>query len=373
MVVRVLQTMRLVPLIIAAALPTFLAHGAFCADRGQVLEQQKRQAIEAMRKKPLLDKTRIEEIFSVRREGTDLVVHTFVTPTKGYIEQRAELHGIPFPATVQCRELSRDIPQVHFEFDIESWPKPLLHGLLHFQSQPGSLQMENHCDSPEGESIVTFSQDGMRVELKVFASDAASRSSSVRMQADTFLELRRQHPLEVETYLRPIFREIRQEAALAPEPHEAWQVLADDWPVDGSFKGKVEKYLNDLDSNDFRVRSAAAGQLFRLGRGAAVYLIHMDRKSLSPEQILRIDEVIARYKPLPEARAAKLHDDLHFLVDCLDCDDAVVRKLALARLQKLTGKELEFDVDAKIDARVALTNDLRDELFRADGSLKTRN
>jgi hypothetical protein len=190
------------------------------------------------------------------------------------------------------------------------------------------------------------------------------------MQAETFAELRRQHPLEIETYLRPILREIHQEAALAPEPLEAWQVLSDDWPVDDSFKDKVQEQLADLDNNDFRVRSRAAEQLYHLGRDGAVYMLHMDRKALSPEQSLRLDEVIARYKPLPESRAAKLHDDPHFLADCLDCTDKTVRELALARLRKLSGRDIKFDLDAKAEARVEAANDVRSLLFLPDGKLK---
>jgi hypothetical protein len=338
------------------------------ADRRQALEQQKQQALAALNDKPLLNKQRIEEVFCIRREGSDLMLHAFIEPTPK--PMKAQLDGLPFPAMVQCSLLSRDLPQVDFEFDLDDWSNPLVSAQLHIQSRPSSLQIDKTWHSADDESIVRFSEDGSRADLSVFTGDIGSRSGALHMQAETFAELRRQHPLEIETYLRPILREIHQEAALAPEPLEAWQVLSDDWPVDDSFKDKVQEQLADLDNNDFRVRSRAAEQLYHLGRDGAVYMLHMDRKALSPEQSLRLDEVIARYKPLPESRAAKLHDDPHFLADCLDCTDKTVRELALARLRKLSGRDIKFDLDAKAEARVEAANDVRSLLFLPDGKLK---
>jgi hypothetical protein len=359
------------PLIFAAIAGTLAGGALALADRKQVIEQQKQQALAALKDKPLLDKHRIEQIFCIRREGSDLMLHAFIEPTSKTMQ--AKLDGLPFPATVQCSLLSRDIPQVDFQFDLDDFSNPLVSGQLHVESRPSSLQIDRNYQEPNDERIVRFSEDGTRADLSVFAGDISARANAVHMQAESFAELRRQHPLEIETYLRPILREIHQEAALAPEPLEAWQVLADDWPVDNNLADKVKAQLPDLDNNDFRVRSKAAEQLYHLGRDGAVYMLHMDRKGLSPEQKKCLDEVVARFNPLPEPRANKLHDDLHFLADCLNCDDALVRKLALSRLCKLTGREIEFDLEAKAEARIEAANDVRALLFAPDGKLKEKS
>ena len=81
----------------------------------------------------------------------------------------------------------------------------------------------------------------------------------------------------------------------------------------------------------------------RLGKPAALHLLHLDRQKLSPEQLEQVDAVISNFNVLPNDVAARLHDDPHFLVDCLYVEDAMISQLALSRLEKVLGREVKFD------------------------------
>ena len=87
-----------------------------------------------------------------------------------------------------------------------------------------------------------------------------------------------------------------------------------------------------------------------------------DRERLSEEQISRIDAFIAQFKPADDAEIARLRKDPDFLLDCLYSDDAAVRKQALEALRKVTGKSIEFDVDAQPAERLAAIEQLRESI-----------
>jgi hypothetical protein len=334
-------------------------------DRQEILAQQKSRALEAIRNRPLMAQHRLEELFSITADGDDLAFHALITPLRYYEDQRAELQGVAFPALVLCREMSHDIPdQIEFEFTLDDWSDPQVHAQLHIQSRPGGeLQVEKTWYTPAGERSVMFTQFAGRVHLRISSHEGSDATGTVVHLSDaSFAALRRAHRAVIERYLRPLFHEVRQDAAFAPDPRAAWQVLADDWPVDETIGPRVRRELPALDDSDFRVRAEAADAIYKLCRGAAGYILHMDQSSLAPEQRLRLDEVTSRFKALPAEQAARLHDNVGFLIDCLYCDDLTTRKLALARLRKLTAKACPFDLDAGADKRIAAVNALRQAL-----------
>ncbi len=58
----------------------------------------------------------------------------------------------------------------------------------------------------------------------------------------------------------------------------------------------------------------------------------------------------------------KMRSDVNFLLECLECDAVDVRTAALARLREVSGKNLEFDVNAKADKLATAVCSLRVEL-----------
>ncbi|HEX4793050.1 MAG TPA: hypothetical protein VH370_04620 [Humisphaera sp.] len=347
---------------IAAIAMLLLFAGSACADQRQLVARRKQEELDAFNKKPLLDKTRVEDVFTIRREDGDLVLHVHLPPSQYESEHRGEFAGFLFPALVECRG-SRDT--LIFAVTLSDWSDPSTLSRVELASTPGAFEIDKHVETADTEVAITFRQSTLSASLIVYQSGGGARGPILQITADSFNALRRHHLAAIETYLRPMLRDLHQEGALAPETPEAWQILADDLPIDPKYKQDIEKRLPALDDDKFKVRLQAADDLYKLGKDAALYIMHMDRGNLSFEQRMWLDEVIAHYRTMPQAQVRRLHDDPHFLADCLDCDDLQIRQLALARLRRLTGKPLAaFDPKVKPDKRAAAVNDAREELFR---------
>jgi len=182
------------------------------------------------------------------------------------------------------------------------------------------------------------------------------------MQAADFQTLLREHGRETEEYIRPLFRQLGQESALAPDGRVAWQVLADHWQPNAELAEKVRQLLPTLNDVDFHARDKALAQLESMGMPGAAVLLHLDRLGLSPEQNLLIDRTLAPFAQLSPRDATRLRSDTDFLMDCLYVSNAEVRAAALDRLKQVTGKELSFDLEAPESARPAAVSELRKQL-----------
>ncbi|MDB5303731.1 MAG: hypothetical protein JWM97_1280 [Phycisphaerales bacterium] len=350
-----------------SALPCSRAVGQ---ERRALAEQQRRYR-ESVKLKPQVDKHRIEEVFQAHLKGGELAVESRLAPEREYTERGAVLEGLPEPAVIICWEFSQDLGQVQFELSYEDYSQPGTCRRVHVQSRPpNQVEFEENTQTPTGFRNVTFSQANNVVMLNVVGNDGAGGFMNVHVIEQDFLTLRRNHPMEIDNWLRPLLRELHQEAAFAPEPGAAWQILADEWPVDGKFGGQIRAKVKALDDENFHVRRKAADELQKLGRDAALAIWKMDRQGLTVEQNLRLDEVVARFKPLTDNEAVRLGDDPHFLVDCLYSDDATARKLALRRLAKVTGKDLDFNPDAPDEVRIPAVTVLRAKLFPDDKAVK---
>ncbi len=182
------------------------------------------------------------------------------------------------------------------------------------------------------------------------------------IQAADFQTLLHEHSREAEEFIRPLFQQLGQEAALAPDGRVAWQVLADHWRPDPELAKKVRRLLPALNEIDFHARDKALTELQAMGMAGAAVLLHLERMGLSPEQNLMIDRTLAPFSQLPLRDAARLRSDTAFLVDCLYITDPDVRAAALDRLKQVTGKELSFDLNASDAARLAAISELRKQL-----------
>jgi hypothetical protein len=354
-------------LIGALALP---CASAPAQERHTFADQQRRYR-ESVKLKPQIDKHRIEDVFQAHLKGGELAIDSRLTAEREYTEHGAVLEGLPEPAVIICWEFSQDLGQVQFELSYEDYSQPGTCRRVHVQSRPpNQVEFEENTQTPAGFRNLTFSQANNVVMLNVVGNDGAGGFMNSHVMEQDFLTLRRNHPAEVDRWLRPLLREMHQEAAFAPEPGAAWQILADDWPVDGKFGGQVQAKVRALDDENFHVRRKAADDLHKLGRDAALAIWKMDRRGLTPEQNLRLDEVVARFKPLTDAEAARLGADPHFLLDCLYSDDVTVRKLALKRLKKVSGQNVDFDPEAPDDTRIPAVTALREKLSPPDAAPK---
>jgi hypothetical protein len=189
------------------------------------------------------------------------------------------------------------------------------------------------------------------------------REVDLKLNAKNFTELCLKHPREVEQFLRPILRDLKQEAGIfAPETKAAWQVLAADATVDRQVAMKVEQALAKLDAQSFQEREGALSALQELGEPAALVLMRADRSKLSPDKQSGVDSFLAPYLPLSADDAKRLGQDKTFLLNALSADDVELRKLAWARLQKIARPPMSYDPTADDTKRAAQLAALREAL-----------
>ena len=158
------------------------------------------------------------------------------------------------------------------------------------------------------------------------------------------------HPVEVNTYLRPIFRMLRQEQTVFQvDAKAAYQVFSGSWKTDPATAAATDAAVAGLRADSYADREAAMNRLRRLGEPAALYLMNADSRSWTIEQAMRVDLFLAPYRPLTDDSAARLQSDVDFLLDCQFSPDAQIRRLALRQLREVTGKPI--DLNPKLNER----------------------
>jgi hypothetical protein len=168
------------------------------------------------------------------------------------------------------------------------------------------------------------------------------------------------HPSEVNTYLRPIFRMLGQEQTVFQvDPKTAYQVFSPAWKTDAATIAATDAAVAGLRADSYSDREAAMNRLRRLGEPAALYLMNVDSRSWSIEQAMRVDLFLAPYLPLNDQTAAQLRTDPDFLLDCLYDSEAQIRRLALDQLRDVTGKSIDLNPDLSGRALVDAVTKLR--------------
>jgi hypothetical protein len=204
------------------------------------------------------------------------------------------------------------------------------------------------------------------VQLIIVQTRAAGAApDQINLEGADFGSFIREHPIEAEQHLRPLFREFGQEAVFAPDAMTAWQVFSDLWQPDPGVAKQVRAMLPALNADDYHTRNAAQLRLQQLGRDGAAVLIHLDRSRLTPEQNARIDRALVPFAQLPAREAARLRSDPGFLLDCLYSDSAALRTAALHRLRQTLRPDLQFDVNASAESRAVAVQALRSQLVPA--------
>jgi hypothetical protein len=192
--------------------------------------------------------------------------------------------------------------------------------------------------------------------------DDGNVTHKVELAAADLRTLQRDHPAEVNEYLRPVLRELDAESLLDVDPATAWQVFAAEARPDPKMVAKVNELLPALDANSFVEREAAADALKKLGPAAAVVLLQLDRAKLSAEQNARLDSILAQYQQLDRLQADRMGQDPSFLLSAMDSTDPELRRVAAARLAKNLHRSLAFDPSAPPEVRHAVTDTLRRQL-----------
>jgi hypothetical protein len=190
------------------------------------------------------------------------------------------------------------------------------------------------------------------------------RQFNLVLTATTLAELRREHPLEFEKYLRPLFREFRQDQAIfAVEDKIAWQVMADVWQPPSDLQARLNALLVQFNSSQFSQRQSAQESLRQIGEPAALMLRSADRRQWTAEQNSRVNKFLADFFPLSDDQAKKLGRDVNFLLDCLTSDDPALRTATLVHLNRLLGKKIECNLDQSPAQRLAAVSALRRQLI----------
>jgi hypothetical protein len=223
-------------------------------------------------------------------------------------------------------------------------------------------------DASEVDTTISLNEvmdgtDPDRVTLRVQVTGGLN----LVMPAPSLPVLRRQHPMEYEQYLRPLFREFHQEQAVfAVDDKIAWQVVADGWKQPPDLPSKLLPLIARLDADDFAAREQAQKDLRQIGEPAALYLLFSaDRTQWTAEQKARVDKFLAEFCPLSPAQAAMLSHDVNFLLDCLASSDPQLRAATLDHLSKLLNRNIAFDLNQPTRTRFAAIEALRTELTTA--------
>jgi len=324
---------------------------------------------------PQLAEHEMGRIMRLRVEDARLVLHTSLAPMPTNLPRaaripvavpqglrraaessyRADVDGLDTPAIVNYTQFGDDPNARQFEFTQETFPDGGSSTRIHLLWRPGAagkeeISIERSRQDARSFLRVIFSQGAKEARLIAIASFPDHAESCTVAEKD-FVTLRTKHPQETREYLRPTFAMLLQSAAFSPDTNAAWQVLEDIWPPRSDIDDAVRRILPDLNSPVPRVRSRASRELMGLGRDGATAIVHLSRENLSFEQNARLDAVLAQFEPWPHDEVIRSRKDAEFLLDCQYCDDAMVRRLALARLEKLIGHPVAIDPNAAEEDR----------------------
>ncbi|HEV8605277.1 MAG TPA: hypothetical protein VGQ99_07930 [Tepidisphaeraceae bacterium] len=244
---------------------------------------------------------------------------------------------------------------------------------IHLTLKYGMLNMGRYAQLLDGYHNVTLNQGNIfeddfgrqaggrtAVQFSVQIGDSQGTSqTNIQYIAPDFASLRRQHPKEIDQYLRPVLRQLQMESVLAADPMIAWQVFADDLKPDQQTLKDLQAILPALDSDSFQDRDGALQTLQQKGLPVAVAISHLDRSKLSDQQNMMLDTAMAAFQPQRNSDLSRLRSDLDFLLDCLYTEDLAIRAAAHEALQKKLGRVVKFDLEADFATRSAAIDAMR--------------
>lgn len=211
--------------------------------------------------------------------------------------------------------------------------------------------------NPESPTIVLY--------ISRHDENGNAQDLSIKRSATSFDDLCIRYADDINQYLRPIFRDLKQESLFAPEPAVAWQVLGSEYTIDPATLEKVNKLVTKLDAESYEDRQAALAGLREIGQPAAIILMRAQRTAMSPEKQSGVDTFLAPFIQLSSDEVKTMRDSTTFLLDALTIDDVELRKLAWERLKTLTGTNVQFDPSGDESQRAPALDQLRASLKKS--------
>ena len=174
--------------------------------------------------------------------------------------------------------------------------------------------------------------------------------------APDLLQLWNDHQRECRMYLAPLLKAIApRENLLRPRAGDVYRAFAE-IPADAQMTKRVAAILPELEADSPVARDAASAKIEALGAPGVLALLRMDRSEWTPEQTARLATIVQRQSTLSDPSAWRR--DIYFLTDCLDDADPAVRQAALGAVRTIAGREVDFDVEAGSQARLAAAQEI---------------
>jgi len=359
-------------------LPATFVSGQQVDQREKLLSNQRTEYRKTLESLEAIPERRMSQIVQLRVEQRQLSVHT--TLHAPVMNRRADVQGMSFPITLTYTESAPGEPDSgQFELELRDYPDAQSSVTIHLSCQPntggaGDLSIASSLQTKDRFARVQYTQTQNRAFLQAFGSgsEADPDSQSVTLAEKDFATLRERHPVETEKWLRPVLHRLQQDLVFATDSNAAWQALADEWPANDRVKARVDQLVPDLNSTRWKTRSAAVNNLAKLGRDGATVVLRMNRTGLSLEQNSQLDQLLSRFRPLAGDDVKALATDPDFLLDCEYSDDLTVRRLALARLQRILNRPLHIDVTAPDVVRGDAIERLRADVHTPNGASPKR-
>jgi hypothetical protein len=174
--------------------------------------------------------------------------------------------------------------------------------------------------------------------------------------APDLLQLWNDHQRECRMYLVPLLKAIApRENLLRPRAGDVYRVF-DDIRADAEMITRVAALLPELEAQSPAARDAASAKIEALGAPGVLALLRLDRTEWTPEQTARLATIVQRQSTLTDPSAWRR--DIYFLTDCLDDADPAVRQAALGAVCAIAGRDVDFDVEAASQARLAAAQEI---------------
>jgi hypothetical protein len=347
----------------------------------QKLQKEKRdlsdQTTRGIRELPGAYKLR--DVFDVRAEKSSWVLSTSM-PADLRAPVRLKIEGLEGVNVLSMTASDKSNTPTTFTFTNNYFSDPrAIQVAAHLTFNYGKLMsMGRHATLMDGYHYVTLNQGNIFDDDSGHAGDSGSAAARTAVQfsvqigdsqgtsqiniqyiAPDFATLRRQHPREIDQYLRPLLRQLQIESVLAADPMIAWQIFAEDLKPDPATLKEVQALLPALDSDSFQDRDRALESLQKKGLAVAIAITHLDRSQLSDQQNMLLDTAMANFQPQRGADLGKWRNDTDFLLDCLYTEDPAIRAAALDALQKKLERPIQFDVTADFETRRSSVDALR--------------
>jgi len=346
---------------------------ALLLQKQREMRQQSEQTTRGLEELPRVYK--LSEVMQVRSVDNVWILSSTLTPPQNNRAVRLAVEGLSgVNVLTMSTTVKNNIPD-SFTFANTSFSDPRAIQVTSHVTVNGSFSLARYAHLLDGYHNVTLNQGnvfdedwgrpgaGGRAAVKFSVQIGDSQGGNqinMTYTAPDFATLRRQHPREIDLYLRPVLRQFQMESVLAADPMIAWQVFADELKPTGESLKAVNALLPALDSDSFVDRARALESLQRIGLPVAVAIRHLDRTRLSDQQNLLLDAAMAPFTPQRGADVGRLRGDIDFLLDCLYCEDGAIRAAALDALQKKVGRLVKFDINADLPARSAAIDAMRE-------------